>query len=149
MLRQRESASSQPSSSAATAVASCTSAWASPGVAFRTDTLIGQRSFDENPRPAPPGVTGRRRRSVAEHLHRRGAAEEEVSTPPADDVVATRSEAVEFGRVVAPLAVDMRLVDVDAGCRDRLLDAHPVAEHVDRDLHDRAAEPGRACAPDD
>ena len=42
------------------------------------------------------------------------AAEEEVPPPPADDVVARAPRAVELGRVGAALAVDVRLVEVDA-----------------------------------
>ena len=45
--------------------------------------------------------------------------------------------------------MDVRLVDVDARRVDRLLDAEPVLEHVDDDLHDRAAQPRRAGAADD
>ena len=47
-------------------------------------------------------------------LDRGDAAEVEVAPAPADDVVAARLEPVELGRVGAALAVDVRLLEVDA-----------------------------------
>ena len=101
------------------------------------------------PCAAAARVAGGREPAVGPHLDRRRAAEEEVAAAPADDVVAPRLERVQLGRVEAALAVDVRLVDVDARPLDRLATPQPVAEHVDDDLHDRAAQPHRARAADD
>ena len=48
---------------------------------------------------------------------------------------------VELGRVVPALALDERVIEVDAWTLERLLDAEPVADHVDEDLEDRAPQP--------
>ena len=104
---------------------------------------------DHDSRPAAAGVARRGERAVGQHLDRRRAAEEQVAAPPADDVVPELLEPVELGRVVPALAVDVRLVDVDARRADRVLDAEAVLEDVDDDLHDRAAQPRRAGAADD
>ena len=104
---------------------------------------------DDHPGAAAARVAGGGERAVGQQLDGGDAAEEEVPAPPADELVAERREPVELGRVVAALAVDVRLVDVDPGRVDRLLDAEAVLEHVDDDLHDRATQPRRAGAADD
>ena len=68
------------------------------------------------------GADRPRRRAMpsARDLDRRDAAEVEVAPSPADEVVAQRLQPVELRRVAAALAVDVRLVEVDARRVDRL-----------------------------
>src|SRR5262249_4113482 len=99
--------------------------------------------------PAAARVAGGGETSVLTALDSRGAAEEQVTAPPANDVVAGRFERVQRRRVEPALTVDVRLVDVHARSVDRLRDGQPVRDHVDDDLHDRTAQPDGAGAPDD
>src|SRR5688572_29468352 len=94
-------------------------------------------------------VAGCGERIVVPSLDGRGAAEVEVLTAPADELVTEALEAVELGGIAATLAVDVAVVDVDPRRGDRLLDGHPVVDDVDHDLHDRATESDRAGAADD
>src|SRR5438128_4862352 len=125
MLRQRESARSQPSGSAHTALASATSAVASPGSA-----ALMRTSADDNAGAAAPRVPGRGERPVAAHLDCSGAAEEQVAAAPANNVVAETLEALELRFVVAAFAMDVRLVQVHARRGYRLVDVEPVLQHV-------------------
>src|SRR5207237_9346238 len=71
----------------------------------------------------------------------RGPAEVEIAAAPTHEVVAAALQPVELGRVVPALALDERVIEVDAWTLERLLDAEPVADHVDEDLEDRAPQP--------
>ena len=98
---------------------------------------------------APPRIAGRREASVLAPLHGSNAAEEEVAAPPPHDVVPRAHERIELRRLEAPLAVDMRLVDVNARLVDRLAHRETVADDVGDDLEDGAPQADRARAPDD
>ncbi len=89
-------------------------------------------ALDHDPAAAAPGVAGRRERTVRQHLDGVRAAEEEVVSPPADDVVADLLEPVELCRVEPALAMEVGLVDMDARAVDRLRDAERVGDDVRR-----------------
>ena len=67
--------------------------------------------------PATARVTGRREAAVVPPLYGRDAAEIEVLTAPADELVAEALEAIELGRVAASLAVDMPVEEAIAAPR--------------------------------
>ena len=95
---------------------------------------------------------GRRRRprSRREELDGGGAAEEEVAPTPADDVVAELARARSSSAGSCPPSQwTCGSSTWTRGAPIAALDAEAVLEHVDHDLHDRAAEPRRARAPDD
>ena len=104
---------------------------------------------DDDTCAAAPWIARRGERALRLDLDGRRAAEEQVATPPPDDVVSRAPRAGRALRVEPALAVDVRLVDVDARRRDRGVDAEPVLQDVDDDLHDRAAKPGARAADDE
>src|SRR5205823_3219133 len=85
---------------------------------------------DDDAGAAPAGIPGGGDRPVRQDLDRVRAAEEEIAAPPADDVVACRLDFVELGGVEPALAMQMRLVDVDARRIDRVRDAELVLDDV-------------------
>src|SRR5262249_42831487 len=68
----------------------------------------------DDPVAAPARVAGGRERPVGAPFDACCAAEEQVATAPPDDVVAEPLAPVELRGLVAALAVDVRLVEVDA-----------------------------------
>src|SRR5438132_7874917 len=164
---------SQPSVSAPTSRASSTSAAASPGKACRIRNpltspasalcglasaghpecrrVLAERvacSLDHDAVAAAPRIPGGCERAVLAELDPGRTSEVEVPAAPADELVTPGLEARELVGIVAPLAVDVGAVEVDAGPVDRLLDPQPVRDRVDDDLEDRSAEPQRAGASD-
>src|SRR5436305_13143590 len=94
-------------------------------------------------------VAGRGEGSVFAMLDGRGAAEIEVPPPPTDELVAPALHPVELARVEAALAMDVRILEMNARLLNRGADVHPVDDDVEDELQDRTAEPDRAGASDD
>ena len=77
--------------------------------------------------------------AVVAHRDRGHTAEVQILLPPARGLVAERLEPVELGGFVTALALDVRLVQVNARRLDRLLHGQTVLEHVVCHLQDGAA----------